>query len=83
MTELKIPNSCTFVANNNTETGHVWTVQFEGGHRTVVEAVYNVNNTTTYYIEDIIMWWTLNQADVEEMLARFAAQGNWDTRKPI
>ena len=80
---LNIPNSCTPVSNNNTADGHVWTIQFEGGHRTVVTAVNNVNNTTTYYISDIIMWWTLNQSDVEEMLLRFATQGTWDTRKPI
>lgn len=83
MNELQIPNSCTFVDGDYSAEDHVWTIQFACGHRTVVTAVNNVNNTTTYYINDVIMWWSLNQSDVEEMLLRFATHGTWDTRKPI
>ncbi len=81
---LQIPNSCTFVANNNTTTGHVWTVQFEGGERVTVVATNNpTNGTTAFTIDKLINWWGINYNEVEEMLLRFATQGTWDTRKPI
>ena len=84
MNELKIHNSCTFASNNNTETGHVWTVQFAGGERVTVTAInHPINKTTTFTIDKLINWWGINYSEVEEMLHRYATQGNWDTRKPI
>ena len=81
MTELQIPNTCNFVANNNTDTGHVWTVQFEGNERATVTATNNPNGSTTYHILEVMHWWTTQQDEVESMLADYAANGNWVQEK--
>lgn len=78
---LQIPNSATFVANNNTETGHVWTVQFEGGVRATVTATNNPNGTVTFRVLEVFHFFTSNQAEVEAMLANFAEVGNWEQEK--
>ena len=79
--EFQIPNSCTFVANNNTEIGHVWTVQFKGGERATVTATNNPNGTVTFRIVEVFQWFSSNQAEVEGMLQDFADNGNWVQEK--
>ena len=79
--QLNIPNSATFVANNNTENGHVFVIQFAGGERATVRARNNENGTTTFYIEEIFSFWTTQQAEIEGMLAQFAEVGNWEQEK--
>jgi hypothetical protein len=79
--QIQIPNTATFVANNNTETGHVWTIQFEGGERATVTATNNPNGTITYHILDIMAFWTTDLNEINGMLAKYAVEGNWEQEK--
>jgi len=79
--QLEVPASVTFVANNNTRTGHIWTVQFEGGERATVTATHNPNGSTTYRILEIIQFFTLDKSEIEEMIAQYAEVGNWEQEK--
>ena len=81
MKNLIIPKSCTFVANNNTAEGHVWTIQFDGGERATVTAVLNSNGVTTYRILEIFGFWSTVRSEIETMLAKFAEVGNWEQEK--
>jgi len=78
---LQIPNSCTFVANNNTETGHVWVIAFAGGERATVTATNNPNGTVTFHILEIFAFFSTNKAEIEGMLQDFADNGNWEQEK--
>lgn len=77
---LQIPATATFVADNNTPTGHVWTIQFEGGERATVTAIHS-EFTTTYRIQEIFAFWTHERAEIEQMLAAYAVKGNWEQEK--
>jgi len=79
--EFEIPNTCTFVANNNTDTGHVWTVRFFGGERCTVTATTNPNKTVTYRILEIFDFFSTTKEEIEGMVANFAAEGNWEQEK--
>jgi hypothetical protein len=79
--QIQIPNSCTFVANNNTDTGHVWTIQFAGGERATVTATNNPNGTVTYRILEIFDFFAPEIQEIEGMLAKYAAEGNWEQEK--
>jgi len=79
--QIQIPNSCTFVANNNTETGHVWTIQFDGGERVTVTATNNPNGTITYHILEVFKYWSTDITEIEGMLAQYAEVGNWEQEK--
>lgn len=79
--ELQIPKSANFVANNNTDTGHVWTVQFAGGERATVTATNNDNGSTTYRLLEVFSFWSTNRAEIEDMLANYAEVGNWEQEK--
>ena len=81
MTTLSIPANVTVVANNNTETGHVWTVQFEGGERATVTATNNPNGTVTFRVVEIFAFFTTDQAEIEQMIVDFAEKGNWEQEK--
>ena len=79
---LKIPVTAIFVANNNTPTGHVWTIQFAGGERATITSTDNPNGfTTTYRIDEIFDFWTHERAEIEAMLVQYAKVGNWEQEK--
>ena len=79
--EFNIPSTCNFVASNNTETGHVWTVQFAGGERATVTATNNPNKTVTYRILELMFWFCSDRAETEAMIAQYAEVGNWEQEK--
>lgn len=79
--QLQIPNSCTFVANNNFFGGHVWTIQIEGGDRVTVIANNNLNGTITYQIEGLFHWFTTDVVELEALIAQYAEVGNWEQEK--
>ena len=78
---LQIPNTATVVVNNNTEIGHVWTIQFAGGERATVTATDNPNGTTTYHLLEVFAFWTTHLPEIEDMLAKYAEEGNWEQEK--
>lgn len=77
---LRIPTSATLVSDNNTPTGHVWTIQFAGGERATVTAIHN-EFTTTYRIQELFAFWTPDRGEIEQMLAAYAVKGNWEQEK--
>ena len=79
--KLEIPNSATFVANNNTQTGHVWVIAFAGGERATVTATHNENGSTTYHVLEVFSFWSTQKDEIEGMLANYAEVGNWEQEK--
>ena len=80
MHTLQIPDSCYLANSNVTATGHAWGIEFESGDRATVTATDNPNGSVTYRIQEIIHWFG-HQIDAEEMIAKYADQGNWEQEK--
>ena len=83
MTQLQLPETVKVIAHSEKldKTGHVWTVEFSSGHRTVFTSTHNPNETTTFHLLEVFGFWTTQQAELEAMLANYEVVGNWEQEK--
>ena len=75
--QLTIPHTTKILDHEVLQNGESVTMMIHDTKITVTSQ-HNDNGTTTFRISNLIHWFCIGVADVEEMLAKFHRQHNWE-----
>ena len=73
---LNLPQDTQVLDHSVLDNGDSVTLQIHDTKITVTTQ-RNANGTTTWFISNLIHWFTTSQAHVEDMLAKFHRQHDW------
>lgn len=75
--QFAIPRGTKVLGHEVHQNGESATISIHDTEITV-RCQHNENGTTTWFISNLIMWFTTSQADLEAMLVKFHTQHNWE-----